>query len=104
MPAAVKAMETVDTCLGKVVAAVLKAGGRLLVTADHGNCEKMRDASGQPHTAHTDDLVPLILVDKQRQQLRLKPGILADLAPTILDLMSIEKPGEMTGQSLIAAD
>jgi 2,3-bisphosphoglycerate-independent phosphoglycerate mutase len=101
MSAAVKAMETVDSCLGRIVDAVLAAGGCLLVTADHGNCEKMQDASGQPHTAHTDDLVPLLFVDSNRRSIRLDNGILADLAPTILDLMDLAKPAEMTGHSLI---
>jgi 2,3-bisphosphoglycerate-independent phosphoglycerate mutase len=101
MPAAVMAMETVDACLGKIVDAVLAADGCLLVTADHGNCEKMRDASGQPHTAHTDDLVPLLYIDLKRRSARLNSGILADLAPTILALMGLAKPTEMTGHSLI---
>ncbi|HKI52354.1 MAG TPA: 2,3-bisphosphoglycerate-independent phosphoglycerate mutase, partial [Geothermobacteraceae bacterium] len=104
LPAAVTAMETVDSCLGRVVDAVLQAGGRLLVTADHGNCEKMQDASGQPHTAHTDDLVPLLLIDPERRNVRLNSGILADLAPTVLDLMGLEQPEEMTGQSLIRSN
>jgi 2,3-bisphosphoglycerate-independent phosphoglycerate mutase len=101
IPAAVKAMETVDTCLGKIVDAVLAADGCLLITADHGNCEKMRDASGQPHTAHTDDLVPLLFVDPKRRSAKLKHGILADLAPSILALMNLATPAEMTGHSLI---
>jgi len=101
MSAAVQAMETVDSCLGRVVEAVLAAGGRLLVTADHGNCEKMQDASGEPHTAHTDDLVPLLLIDPERRGNRLRSGILADLAPTILDLLGLDQPAEMTGHSLI---
>lgn len=104
MPAAITAMEIVDSCLGRVVDAVLQAGGRLLVTADHGNCEKMLDASGQPHTAHTDDLVPLLLIDPDRRNVKLRSGILADLAPTILDLMGLDQPEEMTGKSLIRSN
>jgi len=101
LTAAVQAMQTVDSCLGRVVEAVLAAGGRLLVTADHGNCEKMQDASGEPHTAHTDDLVPLLLIDPERRGVKLRSGILADLAPTILELLGLDQPAEMTGQSLI---
>jgi 2,3-bisphosphoglycerate-independent phosphoglycerate mutase len=101
LSAAVTAMETVDICVGRVVDAVLEAGGSLLITADHGNCERMADEKGQPHTAHTTDPVPLILVDPDRRRARLRPGILADLAPTVLELMDLEKPAEMTGNSLL---
>ncbi len=103
LPAAIEAMEAVDTCLGRVVDAVLAAGGSLLITADHGNCEQMADAEGKPHTAHTTNPVPLILVDPERRQAPLKPGILADIAPTLLDLMGLEAPAEMTGKSLLAS-
>lgn len=102
LPAAVAAMEAVDTCVGQVVDAVLAAGGSLLVTADHGNCEQMVDGNGKPHTAHTTNPVPLILVDPDRRHARLREGILADLAPTLLDLMGLAKPAEMTGRSLIS--
>ena len=101
LPAAIKAMETIDACVGRVVDAVCAAGGCLLLTADHGNCEKMTDASGEPHTAHTDDPVPLLLIDPQRPAAKLRPGILADLAPTILGLMNLPVPAEMTGRNLI---
>lgn len=101
LPAAVAAMETVDSCVGRVVDAVLEAGGSLLITADHGNCEKMADEAGQPHTAHTSEPVPLILVDPDRRDARLKRGILADIAPTVLDMLGLEPPDEMTGQSLL---
>lgn len=101
LDAAVAAMEAVDGCVGRVVAAVLAAGGRLLITADHGNCERMADAQGNPYTAHTANPVPLLLIDPQRRSVRLRPGILADIAPTILELMALAKPAEMTGQSLL---
>ena len=101
--AAVRAMETVDACTGQVVDAVLAAGGCLLITADHGNCEQMVDAQGAPHTAHTSNPVPLILVDPTRREAVLRPGRLADLAPTILELMDLPAPAEMTGRSLIEA-
>ncbi len=102
LAAAVKAVETVDSCLGRVVDAVLKAGGKLLVTADHGNCEQMLGANGQPHTAHTSNLVPFILIDPEHQNAAVRDGILADLAPTILQLLGLEQPAAMTGKSLIA--
>ncbi len=98
--AAISAMETVDECVGRVVDAVLEAGGLLLITSDHGNCEKMADEKGGPHTAHTSNPVPLVLVDPERRDVKLRPGILADIAPTILELMDLEKPAEMTGISL----
>jgi len=101
LSAAVKAVETVDTCLGRVVEAVLKAGGQLLITADHGNCEQMTDADGGPHTAHTSNPVQLIFVDAERKDCRLREGILADLAPTILTLLGLPIPAAMTGKSLI---
>jgi 2,3-bisphosphoglycerate-independent phosphoglycerate mutase len=103
MEAAIEAVETVDTCLGKVVAAIQKAGGCALITADHGNAEQMVDyATGEPHTAHTANIVPLIYVDRDRMNVELrKGGRLADIAPTLLDLMNLDKPEEMTGESLI---
>jgi len=101
LPAAIRAMEAVDECIGRVVDAVLEAGGRLIITADHGNCEQMVDGKGEPHTAHTARPVPLILVDPDRRQARLRAGILADIAPTILDLLGLEKPAVMSGRSLL---
>ncbi len=98
LPAAVRAVETVDECVGAIAAAVKETGGVLLVTADHGNADCMRSPDGQPHTAHTTNPVPLILVGAQA---KLRPGRLADLAPTLLELMGFEKPVEMTGESLI---
>ena len=98
LPAAVKAVETVDACVGSIAAAVKEMGGTMLVTADHGNADCMRSPDGQPHTAHTTNPVPLILVGAQA---KLRPGRLADLAPTLLELMGYEAPAEMTGSSLI---
>jgi 2,3-bisphosphoglycerate-independent phosphoglycerate mutase len=100
LPAAITAVETVDTGLGRIADAVLAQGGALLITADHGNCELMRDPeTGGPHTAHTTNPVPVLLVGKPGATLR--DGRLADLAPTLLDLMDLEKPAEMTGSSLL---
>ncbi|PLY03907.1 MAG: 2,3-bisphosphoglycerate-independent phosphoglycerate mutase [Desulfuromonas sp.] len=101
LPAAIAAVETVDACVGRVVDAVLAAGGKLLITADHGNCEQMSDANGRPHTAHTSNPVPLILIDPERKGTELENGILADLAPTILALLGLEQPAAMTGHSLL---
>ena len=97
--ATVKAVETVDTCVGKIVDKVLEKGGVCLVTADHGNAEKMLAEDGSPHTAHTTNLVPLIITDKTIT-IR-EGGILGDLTPTMLDYLNVEKPKEMTGESLI---
>ncbi len=98
--AAVKAVETVDECLGKVIAAIEKMNGVALVTADHGNADQMEDYdNGGAFTAHTTNVVPLVLIG--RNDLKLKNGRLADLAPTMLDLMGLDKPEEMTGESLI---
>lgn len=103
MEAAVKACETVDECVGKVVAAIREVGGEVIITADHGNSEMMIDPETKgPFTAHTTNLVPCILVSDARKDAKLKEGgILADLAPTILELMGLPKPGEMEGSSLI---
>lgn len=98
MEAAIKACEAINKCLEKIVTKVLETGGISVITADHGNCEEMMDGN-HPYTAHTTNYVPFILV-KKGIRLRDK-GILADVAPTILDLMQIKKPEEMTGKSLI---
>ncbi|APG48457.1 2,3-bisphosphoglycerate-independent phosphoglycerate mutase [Phaeobacter porticola] len=99
--AAIKACEAVDQGLAEVVAAVRAAGGVMLVTADHGNCEVMIDpVTGGVHTAHTTNLVPVVLVGGA-EGVNLRDGRLADLAPTLLDLMGLPKPDEMTGQSLL---
>ena len=103
LAAAVKAVETVDAGLGRIAAAIHRAGGALLVTADHGNCELMRDpATGGPHTAHTTNPVPVLLQAPTNTGLR--TGRLADLAPTLLGLMGVPQPAEMTGHSLLAPD
>jgi 2,3-bisphosphoglycerate-independent phosphoglycerate mutase len=100
LPAAIKAVETVDTGLGRIADAIAQSGGALLVTADHGNCEMMRDlATGGPHTAHTTNPVPLLLADGGGAALA--DGRLADLAPTLLALMELPQPKEMTGVSLL---
>jgi 2,3-bisphosphoglycerate-independent phosphoglycerate mutase len=104
LPAAIKAVETVDAGLGLIAEAIQKSGGALLVTADHGNCEMMRDPqTGGPHTAHTTNPVPLLLVGASNRALNAE-GRLADLAPTLLELMELPKPKEMTGASLLRAD
>ena len=96
--AALKAVSTVDECVGKVVEATSKMGGVSLITADHGNAEHMVDANGQPFTAHTTNLVPFYIVGAS---VKLRDGRLADIAPTMLDLMGLEKPKEMDGETLI---
>jgi len=101
IPAAVAACEAVDSGLGQALAALEKAGGAMIVTADHGNCETMIDPeTGGPHTAHTTNPVPVILVGGP-EGAHLADGRLADLAPTVLDLMGLDLPPEMTGRSLI---
>lgn len=102
LEAAVKAVEAVDDCLGRVEEAVRRAGGTLVVTADHGNAEKMLDEEGEPHTAHTSDEVPFILVRDEFRGRRLRAGgALCDVAPTILQLLEIPLPPEMTGHPLL---
>lgn len=99
--AAVQAVEALDVCVGRVEAAVRAAGGDMLITADHGNCEQMQDyESGQVHTQHTTEHVPLIYIGEQKLQVR-SGGRLSDVAPTILALMNVEPPTEMTGKSLL---
>lgn len=97
--AAVKAVEAVDTCVGKTVDAILAHGGTALITADHGNADKMFEADGSPFTAHTTNPVPLIVAG-QKGELR-KGGVLADLAPTMLKIMGVPQPEEMTGKSIL---
>jgi 2,3-bisphosphoglycerate-independent phosphoglycerate mutase len=100
LPAAIKAVETVDAGVGRIAEAVGDMGGALLVTADHGNCELMRDPeTGGPHTAHTTNPVPVLLTGGDNAGLR--EGRLADIAPTLLELMGLPKPAEMSGASLI---
>jgi 2,3-bisphosphoglycerate-independent phosphoglycerate mutase len=101
LPAAIRACEAVDRGLGRALAALEAAGGAMIVTADHGNCDVMVDpVTGGPHTAHTLSPVPVILVGGA-PGVRLRAGRLADLAPTLLELMGLPLPPEMTGQSLI---
>ncbi len=102
--AAVKAVETLDHCLGCIVNALNEVGGEALITADHGNVEKMQDDdTGQAHTAHTCEHVPFIYVGKRKLHIR-QGGVLADVAPTMLTLMGLTIPEEMTGQSLVVFD
>jgi 2,3-bisphosphoglycerate-independent phosphoglycerate mutase len=96
--ATIKAVETVDQCAKEVFDAIMKIGGTVIVLADHGNAEKMRDEENNPHTAHTTNLVPVSISD---QNVSLSTGALCDVAPTLLDILGIEKPKEMTGKSLI---
>ena len=104
LSAAIKAVEEIDKCVGKIVKAINNKKGVLIITANHGNCEQMIDyATGEPHTAHTINPVPLIMVT-EIQNIKLKSGKLADIAPTILELMNIEKPKVMTGKSLLEFD
>ncbi|MDA0332615.1 MAG: 2,3-bisphosphoglycerate-independent phosphoglycerate mutase [Proteobacteria bacterium] len=103
LAAAITAVETVDACVGELVAAIKAADGQMLLTADHGNCEVMWDSKAEsPHTAHTTNLVPLILVNGN-DGASLTDGRLADLAPSLLAMMGIDQPASMTGKSLFAA-
>ncbi|MCB1841915.1 MAG: 2,3-bisphosphoglycerate-independent phosphoglycerate mutase, partial [Halioglobus sp.] len=100
--AAVKAVEALDESLGRVIEALREVGGQALITADHGNCEQMLDYdSGQHHTQHTTELVPLVYVGPKQLELDARGGILADVAPTLLGLMGLPQPGEMTGSNLL---
>ena len=98
IPAAVKAVETVDECVGRVVAELDKVGGVAIISADHGNAEKLADENGNPFTAHTTNPVPVVITDKN---VKIRDGILSDLAPTMLELLGIEIPEDMTSKSLI---
>jgi len=99
--ACIKAVETIDDCVQQVVEKTLELGGKLLITADHGNCEQMRKDDGSPHTAHTTFLVHVCYVASNSEEVWVKDGILADVAPTLLAMLGIEKPEAMTGTSLI---
>ncbi len=101
IPAAIKAVETVDECVGKVVNALDEVGGVAIITADHGNAEKLLDEAGKPYTAHTTNLVPVVITDKD---IKIKNGILSDLAPTILELLDLKVPEEMTSSSIIVKE
>ena len=100
--ASVKAVEVIDECLGKVVDAVLGKKGKVVITADHGNIEQLIDYdTGKPHTAHTINLVPVILIDEEHRKCRLNQGTAIDVAPTVMQLLGLPLPAEMTGHSLI---
>ncbi|MGA8655758.1 MAG: 2,3-bisphosphoglycerate-independent phosphoglycerate mutase [Chthoniobacterales bacterium] len=99
--AGIKAVETIDDQVRQVIEETLRLGGKALVTADHGNCEQMRNADGSPNTAHTTNLVHFVYVAADAGQYRLKDGILADVAPTLLELLGLDKPKEMSGSSLL---
>ena len=102
LEAAIRATEAVDECVGKVVSLIEEKKGNLIITADHGNAEQMIDyKTGEPHTAHTTNVVPIILVTENKELKLKSEGKLADLAPTMLDLMNLEKPEEMAGESLL---
>lgn len=101
--AAIKACEVIDDDVRKIVGETLRLGGKLLITADHGNCEFMRNADGSPNTAHTTNLVHLFYVGEDADQFAVRDGILADVAPTLLEMMGIKQPKEMTGKSLLVA-
>lgn len=102
LDAAIKAVETLDESLGKISQALLDKGGALVLTADHGNSEKMSDEKGQAHTAHTTELVPFLLVSQDLKNVPLRDlGTLADIAPTLLQLLNIPQPQEMTGKSML---
>ena len=97
-----QAVETVDECIGRIVDEVRRVNGTILITADHGNAEQMIDyTTGDPHTAHTTNPVPLIIAGMDENITLREGGRLADLAPTMLDIMGVEKPVEMTGESII---
>jgi 2,3-bisphosphoglycerate-independent phosphoglycerate mutase len=99
--AGIKAVETIDAGVKAVVTETLRLGGKLLVTADHGNCEQMRNPDGSPNTAHTTNLVHLIYVADDANQFKVESGILADVAPTLLFLLGVVAPAEMTGKNLL---
>jgi 2,3-bisphosphoglycerate-independent phosphoglycerate mutase len=99
--AGVKAVETIDDCVRQVVEKTLSLDGQLLITADHGNCELMRNPDGSPNTAHTTNLVHFLYVAPGAEKATLDRGILADVAPTLLALLGVSQPAEMTGHSLV---
>jgi 2,3-bisphosphoglycerate-independent phosphoglycerate mutase len=99
--AGVKAVETVDECTARIISKLLELGGKCLVTADHGNCEQMRNPDGSPNTAHTSNLVHFIYVARDAAKFRCQDGILADVAPTLLFLLGLPQPKEMTGHNLL---
>ncbi|MEM9446397.1 MAG: 2,3-bisphosphoglycerate-independent phosphoglycerate mutase [Verrucomicrobiota bacterium] len=102
LEAAIKAVEAIDHGTEKILNKLLKVGGRALITADHGNCEQMIAKDGTPHTAHTTNLVHFVYVGEDHKKIKLESGILADVAPTLLKMLGVAKPSEMTGRSLIS--
>lgn len=105
LEAAIKAIEVVDAGLGQVITAVRAAGGAVMIVGDHGNAEQMIDPdTGEPHTAHTSNPVPCLLVDDSRRNASLRDGILADVAPTLLEILGLEKPPEMDRESLLVTN
>jgi 2,3-bisphosphoglycerate-independent phosphoglycerate mutase len=103
VPAGVKAVETIDECVSRIISKLLDLGGKCLVTADHGNCEQMRNPDGSPNTAHTTNRVHCIYVAQDAAKFRCRDGILADVAPTLLFLLGLPQPPEMTGKNLLTA-
>lgn len=103
LEAGIRAVETIDECVSRIVPQVLALGGQCLITADHGNCEQMRNADGSPNTAHSTNLVHFIYVAADSAEFRVADGILADVAPTLLFLLGLPQPVEMTGHNLLAA-
>jgi 2,3-bisphosphoglycerate-independent phosphoglycerate mutase len=101
--AGIKAVETVDECVGRIIPALLGLGGKCIVTADHGNCEQMRNPDGSPNTAHTTNLVHCIYAAHDAAEFRCNDGILADVSPTLLFLLGMPQPSEMTGRNLLVA-
>jgi len=102
LPATIRAIETLDACLARLAEAVRARGGVLAITADHGNAEQMKDpVTGQPHTAHTTNPVPLVVLADGMEKLALAEGLLADVAPTVLALVGLPQPAAMTGRSLV---
>jgi 2,3-bisphosphoglycerate-independent phosphoglycerate mutase len=101
LAAGIKAVETVDECMARIIPRLLDLGGKCMVTADHGNCEQMRNPDGSPNTAHTTNLVHFIYVARDANQFRCKDGILADVAPTLLFLLGMSQPKEMSGHNLL---
>jgi hypothetical protein len=101
---ALKALEAVDGCVGKVVQAVLERDGTVLITSDHGNADEMADSEGHTVTAHTTNPVPFIYINRNVEGVRLREGSLRDIAPTMLQLLGIPKPAEMTGDTLMTTE
>jgi 2,3-bisphosphoglycerate-independent phosphoglycerate mutase len=99
--AGIKAVETVDECIGRIIPKLLDLGGKCIVTADHGNCEQMRNRDGSPNTAHTTNLVHCIYIAHDAAEFRCNDGILADVSPTLLFLLGMSQPSEMTGRNLL---